>query len=405
MQTPAVPTHLEPTLRVPTRSVVAMLVAVGLQSMVWGALAPVLPLYVLLLGADPAQWGLIASSGGLVMIFTEPAWGWLADRVGLRDPYRAAQVGTALSIWLLFLWPGMILVVLSQLVNGVLGPANGVIGRGYLIRAYSRSHQMLGLSVQMIVGSVCSAIGSTLGGRLYQTLGADAVFLFMAVAATLCALATLLPSEPPPFPEEPRAPADLPADSPGILSGPLAVLGVIAIMQFFAQRLVRSFFVIIVRDRAGLDPAAAGLLLGLFGLANVAFLLLFNRFGRRLSLSLRIVVGLIIGVLAMLLYAVSRSFSMYLVAVVVDALGWALSNPARIILVGRLCRPSQYGRALGLHGAFENVGLFLGPLLGGLLWGLIGPVGALQSSAAALAIAAGLALKLRRQPQPGVSSA
>lgn len=382
-------------LRVPRRSVVLMLFAVGTQMTVLGALAPVLPLYVVSQGAGPAQWGLMGAGAGLLMIFSEPVWGWLADRLGIRRPYWIGRVGLAIGLWLLVWWPGLLAVVLYQLVTGLFEPTSGVLARGYMVRAYTPSRQMFGLSVHLVVASVCLAIGSTTGGWLYQHVGPQSVFVLVASLGTLGILAALLPVEPPPFPAMPSSSSGRQTGWLGYLNQGTVIIGMVAVVQFLSNRLVRSFLVLLARDRAGLDASSAGVLFAIFSLANVAFLMLFNRLDRRMSLTTRVAVGLALGAAAMALYSLARSFGGLTAAVTVDALGWSLASPARIVMVGRFCEPGSYGRSLGLHGAFENVGLLLGPALGGLLWASVGPPAAYRVAALLMGIGAVAALRLR----------
>lgn len=374
-----------------------MLVTVGIQSSIWGLTGPVNPLFVLSLGATPALWGAMLSGSGFLMIFAEPTWGWLGDRLGVRRPFVAALLANALGAWLLFLWPGLPMIALAQLSAGLFGPANSVLGRGYLVRAYPHSRQMFGLTLQMVVGSVCNAVGSTIGGLVYQVAGARLVFLLVALLSSISAAVASLPKEPPPFPSAPSAdPREPPTHSRALLSEPSAVLGAVAVMQFLGQRLFISFLVILARDRAALSGSAAGLMLATFSVASVLFLLVLNRLNSRLSLLARILIGMCIEAVGAAVCSFSYTFGAFLVGVVVYALGSSLANPARVILVGRLSSPSAYGRALGLHGAFEDIGVAAGPALGGMLWGAVGP--SLTYQAAAIALFAGgmIALRLGR---------
>ena len=396
----------EKVLRIPRRGVIAMLVSVGAQLAILGALAPVLPLHVLSFGATPGHWGGMAAGAGLLMIFSEPLWGVLGDRWGVRRPYRAARLALALGLWLVALWPGLAAIVAWQVASGLFEPTIGVLGRGYIVRAYAPSRQTLGLSLYLVVYSASLAAGSAVGGRLYEQAGSQPVFLLTASLGTLAALASLFLTEPPPLPAYGAASNPDRARVGAVLTGPALILGLAALLQFVDSRVVRNFLVLLARERAGLDASAVGLLFGAFSLANVCFLVLLERFGRRIALAARVVAGLAMGALGMLVYAAAGSFAGFMVAVCLDALGWALASPARIVLVGRLSPPGAYGWALGLHGALENVGVTLGPVVAGALWRL-SPAAAYQVTATLMAAGALAALRLRAQaaaraaPTPG----
>lgn len=375
--------------------VVAMLVTVGAHLALLGALAPVLPLHVLALGGSPGLWGLLGGCTGFLMMFSEPAWGWLGDRLGIRRPYLLARLGLAAGLWLMLLWPGLLVVVLWQVFTGLFESTIGVLGRGYIVRAYAPSRQAFGLSVYLVVYSGALALGSTVGGWLYQRAGAQAVFLFTAVLGTVAVVASFFLADPPSYPApEARAGGEM-APMWSVLNGATLILGLAALLQFVDNRVVRNFLVLLAQQRAGLDASAAGLLFGAFSLANICFLALLNRFDRRISLASRVALGLAVAAVGLVVYSLARDFPTLLVAVTLDALGWALASPARIVLVGRLSPPSLYGWALGVHGAFENVGVLAGPLLAGALWKVAGPAAPFQVSALLMAAGAVVALGLR----------
>ncbi len=385
--------HDEGILRIRAGGIVAMFVTAGAQLALLGALAPVLPLHVVGLGASPGQWGLLGGLTGFLMIFTEPVWGWLGDRLGLRWPYVLARLGQALGLWALLLWPGLLPVVMWQVASGLFEPTIGVLARGYVVRAYVPSRQTFGLSLYLVVYSCSLAAGSTVGGYLFRLLGPQAVFAFTAAMGTLAVAAALYLVEPPPFPVPSQESGA--GSEPRLLNAASLILGLAALLQFVDNRVVRSFLVLLAQERAGLDASAAGLLFGAFSLANVCFLVLLNRFDRHAPLWARVTAGLAMSAAGMVAYSMARDFSGLLAAVTLDALGWALASPARIVLVGKVSPPSLYGWALGLHGAFENVGVLAGPLLAGALWSAAGPAAPYQVTAVLMAVGAVAALGLR----------
>jgi len=389
----------ERVLQVRVSSIVAMLAAVGAHLAVLGALAPVLPVYVTGLGASPAQWGLLGGISGFLMIFSEPVWGWLGDHLGLRRPWLVARLGLAVGLWLLVLWPGLLAVVLWQVFTGVFESTVGVIARGYIVRSYTPRRQTFGLSLYLVVYSACLAVGSTVGGYLFQWSGPRAGFVFTAALGTAAVVISLFLVEPPPFPAPRARPAEPPAPAHTVVNAATLILGLAALLQFVDSRVVRSFLVLLAGERAGLDASAAGVLFGAFSLANVLFLALLNRFERAISLPARVALGLAVGAVGMVVYSLARSFGGLLLAVTLDALGWAMASPARIVLVGRLSPPSLYGWALGLHGAFENVGVLAGPLLAGALWSLAGPSAPYAVTAVLMGIGAVVTLYLKPSPR------
>ncbi|HHY55308.1 MAG TPA: MFS transporter, partial [Chloroflexi bacterium] len=97
-------------------------IAIGINS-------PLLTLYLQGLGAGYALISLILTSTILVALVSNPAWGWLADRLGRRKPlYIAGLAGAALGyFWLsaasnvATAWPARLLDALSMAGVSTLG--------------------------------------------------------------------------------------------------------------------------------------------------------------------------------------------------------------------------------------------------------------------------------------------
>jgi MFS family permease len=63
---------------------------------------------------------------------------------------------------------------------------------------------------------------------------------------------------------------------------------------------------------------------------------------------------------------VGRSFGSMAVLAVVMAAGNAMANPARQALVADVA--SRQGFTMGVYGAAEDIGILIGPLVGGVVW-------------------------------------
>ncbi len=87
-------------------------------------------------------------------------------------------------------------------------------------------------------------------------------------------------------------------------------------------------------------------------------------------------------------------------AMVLFGLGRPCFSPALTALVADATPRRQRGRAMGLLGAGENVGVMLGPVVVGFLWQAVGPRPAIAAAAGLCAVGVPVALWLLRRIVP-----
>src|SRR5258708_25824969 len=138
-----------------------------------------------------------------------------------------------------------------------------------------------------------------------------------------------------------------------------------------------------------------GLLLVPGGLAS-------DRWGRRSTM----IAGGVISAAGLAVYAVAGAFGAVVIGAVLRVVGASLLWPAATAWISESSPRRSHALAMGLFGEFENVGVTLGPLLGGLAWALAGIQAALLTYAASsLAAALVAAVSIRPRPARPASSA
>lgn len=170
-------------------------IAIGINS-------PLLTLYLQGLGANYVFISVILTSTILVALISNPAWGWLSDRLGRRKPlYIAGLAGAALGyFWLsaasnvALAWPARLLDALSMAGVSTLG----LTLMGDTLDTSNRKGCSMGFTRGL--ASLAFAAGAFAGGRLADEFGISFVFVVCGGFLAAAALVALLLHEVKPAP-------------------------------------------------------------------------------------------------------------------------------------------------------------------------------------------------------------
>ena len=176
------------------QAVLPILVAEFVSLVGFGALLPVLPLYVVDQGVDTATLGIILAAWPAARLVCEPLFGWLADRTARKPLMLAGLVLLAvctvlplafhapLELLLLRFLSGVGVSMYDPAARGVLVDATGEDERGEVFGLYTAA-QMGGLIFGPVIGAFGAAV---LGGFAFTFVAAGAACV---VAALYLALA------------------------------------------------------------------------------------------------------------------------------------------------------------------------------------------------------------------------
>jgi len=123
--------------------------------------------------------------------------------------------------------------------------------------------------------------------------------------------------------------------------------------------------------------ALGGLLLVPGGIAS-------DRWGRRPTM----IAGGILSAAGFAVYAIAGNFGSVVIGAVLRTAGASLLWPATTAWISESAPRRNHALVMGLFGEFENVGVTIGPLLGGLAWSLAGIQAAFVTYAVASVLAA-----------------
>jgi MFS transporter, DHA1 family, multidrug resistance protein len=353
-----------------------------------------LPLELRGLRATPDQIGVTLAMFGFGMLAFEWVWGIIADRIGYGAPLVASQLLYAGCIALLARADSIFLIAAAYFLASGMMVAVGPIARSYLgttLHAHLRATGLALLTAQWVIAE---AVGAGAGGQLIDHFPIRDVLLAAAVLPALSAL-LLLPvfkgyshlEHRGRWSEDDQARME---ESRGGRSL-VRVLVVTASMVLFFQVGLggeAALLPLLVTAHLGLSASSAGIALLAVGLLGGLFLVpggsAADRWGRRPIM----VAGGAVTALGFVIYATAGGFAQVLVATAVRALGASLIWPAATAWMAESMPRRRHALYMGLFGEFENVGVTIGPILGGVAWSVAGIQAAFYTYAAAALIAA-----------------
>jgi MFS family permease len=112
-----------------------------------------------------------------------------------------------------------------------------------------------------------------------------------------------------------------------------------------------------------------------------------DRWGRKPTM----IAGGVISAIGFVIYAMSGSFGEVIAGAAARALGASLIWPAATAWIAESMPRRRHAMFMGLFGEFENVGVTIGPILGGVAWSLAGIQAAFYTYAAAALVASAIA--------------
>lgn len=374
--------------------ILPVLLAEAILWLGFGALAPVLPLYLTDRGIDPATLGLIVAAWPAARLLGEPAFGWLADRTDKRALMLAGLVSAAIVVPLPLVVAGAPAFILTRALAGLATAAYDPAARGYIMDATPSGERgaMFGLytSAQMVgalVGPAFGAVGAALGGGLaFPFIFSSFALAAAAVALALTTLGRPSPRRAPSGAEtaaarlaetaaagrtEPARAAGLPtptaAPPASLLNRLLVAVIVINLGSILAAGANEAIWSLWLTELGG-DILLIGLCYAAFGLSALLVAPLAGQWVDRLGPLRFIVLGTLATASATLMYGLLSDPFLALPASALDGVALGLLAPALFAVVARASPSGRSATAQGLFGGTGTLGLIVGSIAGGMLF-------------------------------------
>jgi MFS family permease len=373
-----------------------------------GVIQICLPLELRQLRATPNQIGLTLAMFGFGMFAFEWLWGFLADRYGYRAPLVVSQLLYAVCILLLARAGSVLPIAISYLVASGMYVAAGPVGRSYLGTALHARLRATGLALLSAQWLIAGAIGAGAGGQLIEHVPIRSILYATAALPALTAVLVLWVFRGQSAAQQRVGSARDDAariEESRAGGGVTRVLLVSATMALLIQVGAGgelALLPLLVTTHLQLSAASAGTAMLVVGVLGGILMIpggyAADRWGRKQAM----LAGGAISVVGFVVYAVAGSFGQVIAGAAIRALGGALIWPAATAWISESIPRRRHAFFMGIFGEFENVGVTIGPVLGGLAWSLAGIQTAFYVYAVAAFLAGAVAAVMvgRRAPSP-----
>jgi MFS family permease len=358
-----------------------------------------LPLELRQLDASPNQIGVTLAMFGVGGFLFELVWGLLADRFGYRAPLVVGQLLYAGCLVLLGTANSVAWIAISYLLASGMMVAAGPVGRSFIGTSLPARMQGTGLAALAAQWLIGDALGAGLAGQLIERFPIRDVIYGASILPVVSAGLILLVFRGHSDRQHliARAENDERADAPrqgASVPRVVTVTALLVVLILMGLGGESAFLPLLVTSQLHLSAADAGWALLTVNLLGGLLLIpgggASDRWGRRVTM----VAGSLISAAGFVAYARAGGFGMVLVAVAIRAVGGSLVWPAATAWISESVPRRRHALFLALFGEFENLGIAIGPFLGGLAWSLAGIQAAFLTYAAAALIAAVVAAAL-----------
>lgn len=356
-----------------------------------------LPLAALLvLGATPAEMGLLAAAGAVPVLLVGLLAGAWVDRLRRRPILIATDLGRALLLLSIPVaaWAGVLSMAqlyLVAILTGMLTVFFSVAYRAYLPSLVAPDELVEANAKLGTSDSVAEIGGSALAGVLVQMLTAPLTVLIDAISFVFSAVMLLLVRTPEPRPTPPEGGHDLWRDvAEGLrvtVTSPLlrALTGSDGTRSFFGSFYAALYSLFVIRE-LGMTPVVLGLLIGSGGIGALLGAVGASAVARRAGLGATLIGALaLMGTVNMLIPlahgAGLAALLLMFTAQIVGDMARAIYDINEVSLRQIVTPARLLGRTLASAQVLVGVAGTAGVLVGGFLGGAVGLRGAVAIAA------------------------
>ncbi|NPV60777.1 MAG: MFS transporter [Actinobacteria bacterium] len=353
------------------RLLILVSLVIFVDSLGYGVVVPVMPVYARDLGVGELGLGLLFASYALGNIVAAVPCGLVSDRLG-RRPFLAFGMLAMAGAFVLYAYSSTyVALFLSRFLDGVTAAANWSVGLAVIADVYPAGERGHGMGTVMAAMGAGAIAGPALGGALYDSLGYRAPFLVVAAVCALGGILALASRELKRL-EASGGKAGFMTATRRVAAYPgMTLVLAVVMMGTVSLGVLEPLFPVHLQGKLGLSSTVIGMLFALtvmvYTLASPLVGWLADRWGKRAFLTS----GLLATAVAA--PALTLSGNVWVAAALFAACGLtiALFETPTLPLIADLMAgeggEDVYGVAFGLFNMAWAVGYLLGPVAGGFL--------------------------------------
>ena len=347
--------------------IIQFLVMVG-----FGIVIPILPFFVGKLGGGALALGIFMSSYSIMQFFFAPFWGRLSDRIGRRPVILIGLTGYGLTFLMFGLVNNLYLLIGIRALSGMVSSATIPTAMAYLADITEGADRSKGMGM---IGAAMG-LGMIFGPAIGGWLGHYSFSLPFFVAGGLALL--LLPFTLAFLPESLKQPPVVirrktPLLTLKVLKDPLFALFSFNFILNFTMSMFETTFALLAAAKVSFGPRDMGMTFAILGIfAVIVQGGLIGPLAKKFGDAKLVKAGAILCAIGLMLIMLSADYGnvIFLVSsTVVFMVGNSLMVPASSSLVTKQSTQGQ-GASLGLFASFASLGRIIGPLTGGVLFGI-----------------------------------
>jgi len=373
------------------------------EAILWlgfGALLPVMPLYLSEQGIDIATLGWIVAAWPAARLLGEPLFGWLADRGDKRILMLGGLLVTAIVVPMPLVVTGVPAFVLARALAGLATAAYDPAARAYILDATPPDERgaafgLYGAAAMggLLLGPAFGAIGAALGGGYVFPF----VFCSVAVIAAAILLGLTIMRRPLPVHVADTAagagadagadatlgadagafPGGGPAPAPAAFPGAPASMWnrlllaaiVINVGSYFASGTYEVIWSLWMTE-LGADLGLVGLTFAVFGLGVLLLSPIAGRWSDERGPFIFVILGSVGAALAGVLYALLQDPLLVVPVVFFEGISFALLGPALYAVVASGTPAGRSATTQGVYGAAGTLGTIVASIAAGVLFAL-----------------------------------